>query len=64
MAFWPWLNGFVDTTKMIYELEQMKEKGMRGAFIWDVGALSDPSKMIPAGPAFLGPESLHTISIA
>ena len=64
LAFWPWLNGFVDTTRMVYELEQMKEKGMRGAFIWDVGALSDPQKMIPAGPAFLGPQSLSYISLA
>ena len=59
-----WLNGYVDTTKMVYELEQMKEKGMRGAFIWDVGAISDPEKMVPAGPAFLEDESLGYINLA
>jgi len=48
------LNGFVDTTKLVYELEEMKNKGMRGAVIWDIGALADPNKMIPGGPAFLG----------
>jgi hypothetical protein len=64
LAFWDWLNGYVDTTKMVYELNQMKDKGMQGAFIWDVGALSDPEKLIPAGPAFLGPKSLATISLA
>jgi hypothetical protein len=64
LAFWPWLNGFVDTTKMVYELEQMKDNGMQGAFIWDVGALIDPGKVIPAGPAFLGPKSLEYISLA
>ena len=53
LAFWPWLNGNVDTAKMVYELKEMKDKGMQGAFIWDVGALSDPGKIIPAGPAFL-----------
>jgi hypothetical protein len=63
VAFWPWLNGFVDTTKMVYELEQMKDKGMQGVFIWDVGALIDPDKVIPAGPAFLGPKSLEYISL-
>ncbi|KAA9036116.1 hypothetical protein FW778_19710 [Ginsengibacter hankyongi] len=64
LAYWPWLNGFVDTAKMVYELEQMKEKGMGGAFIWDVGAIADPDKVVPAGPAFLGSESLGYISLA
>src|SRR5690349_2427267 len=64
LALWAWLNGYVDTTKMVYELEQMKDKGMRGAFIWDVGAISDPEKMVPAGPAFLESQSLGYISLA
>jgi len=64
MALWPWLNGFVDTAKMVFELEEMKDKGMRGALIWDLGALVDPDKMIPAGPAFLGSESLNYLSLA
>lgn len=37
---------------------------MRGADIWDVRALRDPDKMIPAGPPFLGKESLQAISHA
>jgi len=64
MAYWDWLNGYVDTAKMVYELEEMKDKGMQGAFIWDVGALSDPDKTIPAGPAFLAEKSLGYISLA
>ncbi len=32
LAFWDWHNGFVDTTRMVHELEQMKEKGMQGGF--------------------------------
>lgn len=63
LALWAWLNGFVDTAQLVYELEEMKAKGMRGAFIWDVGALADPEKMIPAGPEFLGKESLEYISL-
>lgn len=54
LALWPWLNGYVDTVKLVHELEQMKDKGMRGALIWDVGSLMDPEGMIPAGPAMLG----------
>ena len=64
MAFWPWLNGYVDTTRMVYELEEMKDKGMQGAFIWDVGALIDAGKTIPVGPEFLGKQSLGYISVA
>ncbi len=64
LALWPWLNGYVDTTQLVYELEQMKDKGMRGAVIWDIGALTDPEKEIPEGPAFLGDQSLEYISLA
>ncbi len=64
LALWPWLNGYVDTMKLVYELEQMKEKGMRGALIWDVGALIDQDQMIPAGPALLGDSSLQYFSLA
>ncbi len=37
---------------------------MRGAVIWDIGALTDPEKKIPNGPAFIGDESLGYISVA
>lgn len=42
----------------------MKSKGMRGALIWDLGALVDPEKLIPAGPSILGEESLKYFSLA
>lgn len=60
-ALWSWLNGYTNQKQITHELEEMKAKGMRGAIIWDVGSIADPNKMIPAGPAFLGPESLATI---
>ena len=53
LAFWDWLNGDVDMAKMVYELEEMKDKGMQGAFIWDVGALIDPGKRFLQVPLFL-----------
>ena len=34
---------------------------MRGAIIWDLGAIADPEKIIPAGPSFFGSESIKTI---
>jgi predicted esterase len=64
-AFWAWMNGNVDLDRLTYELEEMKAKGMSGAEIWDIGVISpireDP---IPAGPAFLSPESLKAINHA
>ena len=64
LALWCWLNGYVDTTNLIFELEEMKDKGMRGALIWDVGSLMDPHQMIPAGPAMLSEKSRKYFSIA
>jgi hypothetical protein len=61
-AFWPWLNGHVSLSRITYELEQMKAKGMSGADIWDVRANADPDKLIPVGPPFLGEESLEAIA--
>ncbi|MEN6561142.1 MAG: glycosyl hydrolase [Acidobacteriota bacterium] len=63
-VLWPWLNGFVDRNELTRELEELKAKGFGGAIIWDVGSLADPNKIIPAGPAFLGPESVASISHA
>jgi hypothetical protein len=63
-VLWPWLNGSVDRNQQTRELEELKAKGFAGAIIWDVGSLSDPRKIIPAGPAFLGPESVASISHA
>jgi len=63
-VLWAWLNGYVDDEQIVRELREMKAKGLGGALIWDVGSLRDPKKIIPAGPAFLGPESLRSISRA
>lgn len=63
-VLWAWLNGFVDRDQLTRELEELKAKGFGGAIIWDVGSLRDPKKIIPAGPAFLGPESVASLSHA
>ena len=55
------MNAHVDHKQITRELEEMKAKGMRGAIIWDMGALKDPERIIPEGPPFLGPESLASI---
>jgi hypothetical protein len=63
-ALWPWVNGNVNLSQVTYELEEAKQKGMGGFDIWDIGAMVDPNKVIPAGPAFLGDESLQAIAYA
>jgi len=63
-VLWTWLNGYVDNDQLARELREMKAKGLAGALIWDLGSLRDPKKITPAGPAFLGPESLRSISRA
>ena len=60
-AYWPWLNGSVDFKTITSDLEEAKAKGMGGLEIWDVLANSDPNKVVPVGPAFLGEESVKAI---
>jgi hypothetical protein len=62
-AYWCWLNGTVDHQQMTREMEEAKALGMRGFEIWDVGVYR-PRNMVPAGPAFLGEESLKSIKHA
>ena len=63
-AYWDWLNGNVDLPQITRELQEMKDKGMSGAEIWDVLALKNQHGAIPNGPPFLGPESVKAISFA
>ncbi len=59
-VYWSWINGLTDRAQMTRELEELKAKGIGGVYIFDVGA-QDPQKIVPAGPAFMGPESLKAI---
>ena len=64
-AFWDWMNGNVDLDRMTYELKEMKAKGMSGVEIWDIGVIhTHPEEKVPAGPPFLGPESLKAVNHA
>jgi len=59
-AYWAWMNGNVNLPQLTRDLEEMKDKGLSSALIFDVGA-RDPDRVVPAGPAFMGPESLQAI---
>ncbi len=62
-AYWCWVNGNTNLAQLTRELEEMKAKGLSGAYIFDVGA-QDPDGIVPAGPAFMGPESLRAVGHA
>ena len=63
-AFWCWLNGNISKTAITRDLEEMKDKGMSRAEIWDVAAARNADNFIPAGGAFLGDSSVALIKHA
>jgi hypothetical protein len=62
-TFWCWLNGNMNKESITRDLEEMKNKGLGSAGIWDVAAISNPD-LIPAGGSFLGDESVNLIKYA
>ena len=62
-VYWCWLDGQVSPPHVAGELQEMKDKGLSGVYIFDVGA-KDPDDIIPAGPPFMGPESVAAIGRA
>lgn len=61
-VYWWWLNGYADTVRLKAELHAMKEAGIGGADIFEIGFR--PEGGLPAGPAFMSEESLKTIRFA
>ena len=63
-AFWCWLNGNQTKEAITRDLNEMSEKGMGRAEIWDVAAIYNEDDYIPAGPAFFSDSSLVLIKHA
>jgi len=40
------------------DLEEAKDKGLGGLEMWDTEAMRNPNGYVPAGPPFMGPESV------
>ena len=55
-TYWLWLNGHVDPPAATEELKAMKEAGLGGVLLFEMGARGDPATIPPPGPAFLSPE--------
>ena len=61
-GYWDWMNGNFDLDRLTTELEEAKAQGMAGFDIFDIGAVSNPDGIVPAGPPFMGEECLEAIS--
>lgn len=57
-AYWNWLNGCFTHAGLTRDLEEAKAKGMAGLEMWDTEAMRNPGGFVPAGPPFMGPESV------
>ena len=60
-AYWMWLNGDVTNASITHDLEEMKDKGMGRAEIYDLLAMYNPGGLYGIGPEFLGDESVKSI---
>ncbi len=61
-VYWWWLNGYTDSVRLKQELQVIKEVGLGGVDIFEIGFR--PEGELPAGPAFLSEASLKTIAFA
>ena len=59
-VYWWWLNGNVDTARLLEEMREMKKTGISGFDIFEIGVPKEDI-MVGAGPAFLSDESLISI---
>lgn len=64
-VYWWWLNGHIDTIRMVEELKAIKTAGLGGVDIFDIGVRpsGNPNHMIPGGPSFMGKESVNAIKV-
>ena len=57
-AYWNWLNGDVTLEGLTRDLQEAKDKGLGGLEMWDTEAMRNPEGFVPAGPPFMGTESV------
>ena len=61
-GYWVLVNGNYSLSKMTDEIKEFKDKGMGGVDLWDVAGWVDENKVVPAGPQFMGEESMQAIA--
>ncbi len=60
-VYYLWLNGYVNHDYMDRELQQLRDAGIGGLCVFDMGARGAEHGRPPAGPAFLSDESVRSI---
>lgn len=65
-VYWWWLNGYTDTVRLKQELKAIKEAGLGGVDLFEIGVppFNNPNQMVKAGPAFMSEASLDAIALA
>ncbi len=63
-VYWWCLNGNIDTLRAKEELKAMKEAGITGFDLYEIGEYKQDTTQIPAGPAFMSGQSLQLIKFA
>ncbi|MBI5689772.1 MAG: hypothetical protein HZC55_06705 [Verrucomicrobia bacterium] len=52
-TYWLWMNGHLHAPSAIEELRAMKQAGLSGVLLFEMGARGDKAAFPPPGPAFL-----------
>jgi len=60
-ALWDWVDGNFQMEEITREMEEAARMGMGGFDIWDVRSVVDEDSIMPAGPPFMGDESVKAI---
>ncbi|MDP3069801.1 MAG: glycosyl hydrolase [Opitutaceae bacterium] len=60
-TYWLWLNGHVDLPTAADELKAMRDAGLGGVLLFEMGARGDPATTPPPGPAFLSADWLQNL---
>ncbi|MDO8539623.1 MAG: glycosyl hydrolase [Opitutaceae bacterium] len=63
-TYWLWMNGHLHPPSAIEELRAMKEAGLSGILLFEMGARGDKAAFPPAGPAFLSEPWLDKLKLA
>ena len=58
-TYWLWLNGHVHLPTAADELRAMRDAGLGGVLLFEMGARGDPATTPPPGPAFLSADWLN-----
>ncbi len=63
-TYWLWLNGTLHAPSALEELRAMKEAGLSGVLLFEMGARGDKAAFPPPGPAFLSDPWLAQLKLA